>query len=172
MIMNRVVIVLLALALAGCSHSRNAQKTTGGEPTFEEQIVKYEASFRPSDYDPLPSGANAAAGPGTTDSGSTAAVPPASAEPEYASGFRVQVFSSASIDDARARKAEVEALHPTEWVYLEYDPPAYKVRLGNFLNRFEADRFAKVLIDEGYPDAWTVPARVVKNPPPPPPPNR
>jgi hypothetical protein len=164
--MRKSLMVILACAVAGCTHTREAQQGANEEPTFEEQIVKYEVSFRPSDYDPLPSGKNGATAPGT-DSGASTVLPPVNAEPEYVAGFRVQVYSSASIDDARERKSEIEALHPTEWIYLEYDPPAYKVRAGNFLNRFEADRFAKVLIEEGYADAWTVPARVVKNPPPP-----
>ncbi len=170
--MRRLLILALAGAIAGCSHTKDTQKSSTEEPTFEEQIVKYEASFRPSDYDPLPSGKGGAATPSTHDSGGVAAVQPPSSEPEYVAGFRVQVFSSTSIDDARARKAELETLYPNEWVYLEYDPPAYKVRAGNFINRFEADRFTKVLIDQGYSDAWTVPARVIKNPPPPPPPPR
>jgi hypothetical protein len=84
-------------------------------------------------------------------------------------GFRVQILSTASIDSANARLREAAEAFPSEWYYLEYDAPTYKVRAGNFLTKYEADRFAKQLIERGYKTAWTVPQRVYKNPPPPPP---
>jgi hypothetical protein len=92
---------------------------------------------------------------------------------ELVQGFRVQVFSTLNIDLARMKKEEVELLMPEDWFYLEYDPPAYKIRGGNFTTRVDADRFARMLIEKGFADSWAVPQRVYKAPPrriPPPPP--
>jgi hypothetical protein len=79
-------------------------------------------------------------------------------------GFRVQVFSSTSIDAVRTKREEFESLFPEEWFYVEHHAPSYKLRAGNFLNRFEADRFARTLADQGYTEAWAVPEKVFKSP--------
>ena len=155
-----------AVTMMSCAASRQDQ-TTPPESGFAAELASYEASFHPSDYDP-----------DTSQRTPPPVVPPTPiplptadtvtrATPDVVQGFRVQVFSSMRIDEARNKKAEVEALFPSEWFYLEYDSPAYKVRAGNFLTRFDAEKFVKQLADRGYSDAWTVPARVFKNPPPP-----
>ena len=80
-------------------------------------------------------------------------------------GYRVQVFSSTNIDEARAKKAQMDLLVQGEWFYLEYESPSYKVRAGNFATRFEADRFARMLSEQGYADCWAVPRRIYRQPP-------
>jgi hypothetical protein len=59
---------------------------------------------------------------------------------------------------------------PDEWVYLVYDLPYYKVRVGNYAEKEAANESVKKLVSLGYADAWVVPERILKNPPPPPPP--
>jgi hypothetical protein len=66
-------------------------------------------------------------------------------------------------------KADAETQFPEEWFYVVYDAPTYKVRAGNFLERYEADRFGKLLAEKGYRDAWVVPEKVYKDAPPRPP---
>lgn len=80
-------------------------------------------------------------------------------------GYRVQVYSTQDIDLARAKKEELELLIPEDWFYLEYDPPAYKIRGGNFLTRLDADRYVRILVEKGFANSWPVPARVYKSPP-------
>jgi len=164
--MRTLAAVGCALLLAACAGTRQSQKAKD-QPSFSEQIVKYEVSFRPSDYDPDPAKhpQTTPAQPAATD---TAAADTESAVAELTQGFRVQIYSSLKIDDARAKKAEAETAFPEEWFYLEYDPPAYKIRAGTFLTRFAAERFVKLLLEKGFPGAWTVPARVFRNPPEPP----
>ncbi|MBF8248556.1 MAG: SPOR domain-containing protein, partial [Bacteroidetes bacterium] len=43
------------------------------------------------------------------------------------------------------------------------DPPSYKLRVGNFLNRADAEVYAQTFAAQGFPDAWVVPERVIKN---------
>ncbi len=86
--------------------------------------------------------------------------------PIVVQGFRVQLFSTSEIDDANAKKAKAENSFPDEWFYVVYDQPTYKLRGGNFVNRTAADAFAKHLTGKGFPDAWTVPEKIVKNPRP------
>lgn len=155
-----------AFLLAGCGASKETSQPMERK-SFADEIRKYEESFHPSDYD-LEPGSRSAKGSAQSAADSArqlAALTPAT--PEMVQGFRVQLYSTTSIDDAEARKRDAEEIFPTEWFYLEYDPPTYKVRAGNFVNRFEADRFAKLLSDKGFSNAWTVPERVYKQPPPP-----
>jgi hypothetical protein len=85
-------------------------------------------------------------------------------------GFRVQLVATSSIDEVNTRKTQAEEEFPGEWFYIEFDPPSYKLRAGNFQTRFDADRFARTLAARGFGDAWTVPEHVFQSPPPPPPP--
>lgn len=86
--------------------------------------------------------------------------------PIIVQGFRVQLFSTSEIDQANAKKTQAEAAFPDEWFFVVYDQPTYKLRGGNFVNRSSADAFAKHLTENGFPDAWTVPEKIVKNPQP------
>lgn len=95
---------------------------------------------------------------------------------EMVQGFRVQAFSTTNIDLASAKKADLEGMFPGEWFYMDYASPSYKIRAGNFLAKLDADRFARVMNDMGFADAWAVPERVYKSigrrPTPPPPPEQ
>jgi hypothetical protein len=166
-ISTRVLILGLALSLlAGCAGTKETEKPT---PTIDETLKKYEAGFRPSDYDPEPKTRSGRPGLTEGDVPDSAAVEPeTNTSMEQVAGFRVQLFATTDIDAANAKKVEAEGEFPEEWIYVEYDPPTYKVRAGNFQSRIEADRFVKLAAGKGYKDAWPVPERVYKQPPPPP----
>lgn len=162
--MRAAALVLCALILAGCSSTKEtAPKTDAGAG---EEMRKFEESFNPSDHDPMRV-RDTERHPRPVDTTSVPALEEATeaVSLEMVQGFRVQVFSSTSIDEARAKKEEFETLFPAEWFYLQYDTPTYKLRAGNFQNRFEAERFARELTGQGYRNAWTVPERVFKFPP-------
>jgi hypothetical protein len=157
-------IAALVISLAGCGPSRDAAKEEAGKSTTED-VRRFESDFRPSDYDPDP---EKNIHPSVTTSGVSDTPKTGEESPEQIQGYRVQIFQSASIDEAKAQKSAAESLFPLEWFYLQYDPPTYKVRAGNFASRFEADRFAKVMTEKGFPGSWAVPERVFKSPPNPP----
>lgn len=168
MTMRRFHLFLILPVIAGCSGSR--ESTSGNQPPDAgENLRVHESGFRPSDYDPEPESTTPGHGTHALAPGETTAATPTVELQEMVQGFRVQILSTASIDSANARLREAEEAFPNEWYYLEYDAPTYKIRAGNFITRYEADRFAKQLIERGYKTAWTVPQRVYKNPPPPPP---
>jgi hypothetical protein len=162
--MRGFFLVIAALLIAGCGSTR---KTSTGPPASTEDAARaYESSFRPSDHDPQTQRTIAPilSAPET----SAVAVPPEPVELaslDMIQGYRVQVFSSTSIDEARAKKTEMDILVPDEWFYLEYESPSYKIRAGNFATRFEADRFARMLLEKGYADCWAVPRRIYRHPP-------
>jgi hypothetical protein len=157
----------IALWMIGCGGPKEATRTPGTDAGAT--LRAHEADFNPSSLDPIPGATGKTRFPDSAAAANGQADTPSPAPTETVQGFRVQVFSSANIDEANAKKAEFEEAIPQERVYLEYDPPTYKIRAGNFLNRYDADRFVRYLSDKGFTGAWAVPQRVLKNPPPIPP---
>jgi cell division septation protein DedD len=74
-------------------------------------------------------------------------------QPVY--GYRVQIFAFESLEraEAAAQEARVKLDLP---VYVEYVPPYYKVRVGDFLIREEAEAVRDRLRISGYRDAFIV----------------
>lgn len=77
-------------------------------------------------------------------------------------GFRIQVFSGTSRDAASRQRADMFTLFPHREVVSFFDRPYFKVRVGAFYSRAEADqalREIRIMV----PGAFVVPDRV---PPP------
>lgn len=75
-------------------------------------------------------------------------------------GFRVQIFASSGVDAARLVEKEAKDKF-TEGVYLSYDPPNYKVRIGNCIERSEAQLLLQKAVRLGFNDAWIVRDNIV-----------
>lgn len=60
-------------------------------------------------------------------------------------GFRLQVLNTRSRDDAFKTKAMLLEKIPDEKVYVLYQAPYFKVRVGNFVNRNDAENFKREL---------------------------
>jgi len=58
-------------------------------------------------------------------------------------GYRLQVLNTRSRDDAFKTKATLLENFPEEKAYILYQSPYFKVRIGNFFNRSEAEDFKK-----------------------------
>lgn len=55
-----------------------------------------------------------------------------------AMGFRVQIYSGANRSDAYAEQARFKTLYKGIDTYVTYDEPNYRVKVGDFRNRSEA----------------------------------
>lgn len=156
------------LLLCGCPATREIAQSESPKESPAPAVRAAEESFNPSDYQP-PARTRRDSTLLATPAAESTATPPPAQPAELVPGYRVQLISTTSIDEANARKLYAESLFPDEWFYLQYDPPTYKIRAGNFLRRFDADRFRSQAAERGFVGAWVVPERVLKNPPPPPP---
>jgi len=95
--------------------------------------------------------------PQVTETQTPVAVP----DPQvFTPGWRVQIFASSSMvnADELARVARNTFAEP---VYVEYIPPMYKVRVGDFLTRKDANHM-KARVEAKEMDAFVVEALVVK----------
>lgn len=77
-------------------------------------------------------------------------------------GFRIQVFSGTSREAASRQRAEMSTLFPQRELVFFFDRPYFKVRLGAFYSRLEADQALRE-VRVWVPGAFVVPDRV---PPP------
>lgn len=81
---------------------------------------------------------------------------------EVIQGFRIQVFSSSGVDEANLMKSITQEKFTGDSVYVVYDAPVYKVHVGDFVNRYEANQRLPEFVDKGYRDAWIVPDRIIQ----------
>lgn len=64
------------------------------------------------------------------------------------SGFRVQIFmeiGNEAVDHANVVKKEFEEQYPELPIYLSYEQPYYRLRVGDFRNRVEAEKYLRIL---------------------------
>lgn len=127
-----------------------------------QRLLLFEKSFRPSTYDaPLPAiASDTSQADLMTSSGLT------SAQPETTQGFRIQVMNTNSFEESSSMRTTLLELFDTWWVYVLYDAPTYKVRIGDFGTRIEAKRALEEIQQKGFPNAWLVPDKVVLHLPP------
>ncbi|HNW97145.1 MAG TPA: SPOR domain-containing protein [Bacteroidales bacterium] len=81
-------------------------------------------------------------------------------------GFRIQIyFDSGNNSKSRAVTVmnEFKSKHPKTEAYLMFQEPNYKIRVGNFRSRIDAQRFLHKITDE-YPNAFIVKDNDVKFP--------
>ncbi|HET9234023.1 MAG TPA: SPOR domain-containing protein [Candidatus Eisenbacteria bacterium] len=86
----------------------------------------------------------------------TATAPAATPNPQsFIPGWRVQIDAYQSITTAEAAAAKARQRF-TEAVYVEYEAPYYKVRVGDFLSKDDARHMANRAKAENYTKAWVV----------------
>ncbi len=56
-------------------------------------------------------------------------------------GFRVQIFSGLGRDDAYSEQSKFKSLFPGVTSYVSYTQPNYRVRVGDFRTKLEAQKF-------------------------------
>lgn len=74
-------------------------------------------------------------------------------------GFRIQVYVGSSRDGAQRQANMLANRFYPQPVYTPYERPYFKVRMGDFLTRREAEEVL-AQVREGWPQAFVVPDRV------------
>ena len=87
--------------------------------------------------------------------------PPALGERDYTYGYRIQVLAASSMIQAEQEAARADSLLALPQ-YVEYEPPFYKVRLGNFLLKEDAESVLAREVREHYEHAWVVQTLVLR----------
>lgn len=74
-------------------------------------------------------------------------------------GYRVQIVISQNEEELKNLQNEIEK-SIDEKIYVIFELPNYKLRVGNFLNRKEAENFQNTIVRLGYRTAWVVPTMI------------
>lgn len=74
-------------------------------------------------------------------------------------GYRIQIFSGNSKEEANKVKADFYNKYPQMRCYLTYQQPYYKLRVGDYEDQESAKPFAKMLA-KTYPSSFLVPDEV------------
>lgn len=161
-----LVTAILLCALPGCSPSNpevtGQQQSPESQKAIKQPLSYYEATLDPSQYE---DDVEAVQKRKTLERDTTQLqIPKDSVVVQESSqlGFRIQIYSTANIDEAMNMRTNILAKLPRDSVYVEYDPPVYKVRLGDFPSRYEASTELPSIVNMGYPDAWIVPDNIVR----------
>jgi hypothetical protein len=73
-------------------------------------------------------------------------------------GYRIQIFFDSGNNSKTKAQSIYEgfkAKYPDVRAYLSFKSPNYKVRVGDFRTRLDAQRFLNDILDE-YPNAWII----------------
>lgn len=157
-----IIILLAALTMVSCAlrriepqESKPEEKTTAGLP-FDPLATATDRVIVPEEYPVAPvqlaQVTDTLAVPGNVDS---TAVDTTSAPSEV---YRVQVFTSRLYTEASREKTIAEEIFNLP-VYLDYEVPYYKLRVGDFTTRGEAEDMLPEIKAIGYRNAWV--ARVI-----------
>jgi hypothetical protein len=84
--------------------------------------------------------------------------PPGQRTSQTVDVYRIQCFASSSIEAARLEKKSIESrlAYPA---YISFEQPFYRLQLGDFTTRPEAEKALLELRKAGMADAWIVRAR-------------
>jgi hypothetical protein len=77
----------------------------------------------------------------------------------FGEGFRIQCFASSQIDRIRSeqKQLEIKVKYP---VYVIFNAPYYKLLVGDFAKRGDADAALGKLKEIGYNDAWVARSKI------------
>jgi hypothetical protein len=155
------VITLAAafVVLAGCSSTDSSRKSSTlatGEQDHKVVLSQSEKNFNPSDYDDE---IEVIKKQHEFEQQRASAEHPQDSvvvESELTQGFRIQIFATGSIDEANAMRQTAVQRLTEDSIYVVFDPPVYKVRVGDFHTRVEANQRLGVISAMGFADAWVV----------------
>ena len=147
----------LAMAF-GCSSGSKVVKPEKPE-TGIRNFTQMDEDFDPlslGDDDVVIEQKNASQSSSSDASAGTAAA----AEDSIGNGYRIQLAQTE--DNERAKDIQRDALlgFNEHEVYSVFDPPFYKVRVGDFVNWHDAEKLQQLAIRKGYKDAWIIPSKI------------
>ena len=74
-------------------------------------------------------------------------------------GFRIQIYSGSERQVAYTEQSRFKSLYPQVFTYLNYIQPNYKVQIGDFRTRMDAEKFMNT-IKQNFSAAFIFPAQV------------
>jgi hypothetical protein len=76
------------------------------------------------------------------------------------SGYRILLYSGQSSEEANKIKKQVYMMNSDDNVYTEYKQPSFRVKVGNYINRIEANYHLEAY-KKTFPNAMILPDQIV-----------
>jgi hypothetical protein len=152
------VVAILMVLISGCRGSFERPGEEGAAPEEERPRPEYDPMGLPADFDnvpdkhPLMAVSDSSSGIDIVGDSSSVAVDSGGVPYE---SYRIQLFTSKTYGPA-ARELDIAQEVFDRDVYLDYEVPYYKVRIGNFENRDAAETYLPAAKEAGYGNAWVV----------------
>lgn len=74
----------------------------------------------------------------------------------HTNGYRVQVVATDNLQQADSIKSELPSITNSRAIYISFDPPFYKVKVGDFINISDAKNLSFKLNQLGYSEARVI----------------
>ncbi|MCD4692438.1 MAG: SPOR domain-containing protein [Calditrichales bacterium] len=163
--MKKLIMFLVVISLiAGCAASKKTITEDAGQA---EKKNLYDESFDPlslnDDDIEVTKTKTSTSKPSPTEEDKTLFNIDKPLNAKEVDGFRVQVLASASIESSTftQQKAADQFRTMNCTAYLIFEAPLYKVRVGDALNRQEAEEILNCAKDFGYNQAFIVRSKVI-----------
>ena len=169
------ILLLLSLiyVVAACSGGDGPGEETKSEPaTVPTSSPKFDPLDLPQDTRIIPqlqphkgeiigSGNEAAANSDTVENKPVEPAKPIKPQVDSlaSQALRIQLHSSEAFGDAKRERLIAEEIFDQP-VYLDYEVPYYKVRVGSFSERKDAESYLQKAKTAGYLNAWIVAVRI------------
>ena len=159
-----ITIIAISVLLFGCSASTGSRYETKDESKTETTTEETKEITEDFDITPYKTEINIEAPPITSDN-----LPPnvwygySVANPDHEKriigtidGYRVQVLSTDDMEEANSIRAEIYEKTGRKEVYIIFEPPFYRVKVGDFSSKSEANDLKFKLNQLGYTEAKVV----------------
>lgn len=149
-------VLLAMLFFSACSGGRKVSRTSAARSNRDMGNMKED--FNPVDLDDddieIPDSDDAEGNSGR--GGDILADTPSDT---VGTGYRIQIIQTT--DPEEAKEVQKDAiLRFDQEVYRAFDPPFYKVRVGDFVNWNDAEKIQKLAIQKGFRDAWVIRTKI------------
>jgi hypothetical protein len=84
----------------------------------------------------------------------------AAAQDSIGDGYRIQLTQIEDNEEAKNIQRDALLSFSDHEVYSVFDPPFYKVRIGDFVNWHDAEKLQQLAIKKGYKGAWIIPCKI------------
>jgi hypothetical protein len=152
-----IVLTLLSCSLSQFSGKSDADKNKAGTGVYDENFDPMTLNDDTFKVTPADQGGNRGA---TSQPITVPKTEKADGIEETVQGYRVQL--AATTDENRARDLKKEAMLKLKAkIYLIFESPNYKVRVGDCRTFDEAKLLKQEVTGSGFPEAWIVKSNVV-----------